>query len=312
MTTPAASPNAVSADTGAAIGIDIGGTRTKMARVTADGKVQRLLTLSTPVNSDPVAFLDEMRRQVAHLLRDGPALGIGLSLNGFLSDDLRSSRFSPNTPALVGIDFAAWLEGFGLPYGIEQDLNAPAVAEYYFGAYRGAPRLMAVSIGTGLGAGLIVEGRVLRFLGGTIGDTGHILLEPGGPACTAGCRGCAEALVSGPGMEHLAAERGAGRLPTREIIAAARLGEPWAVGILDTVGAWLGQWLASLAPIFLPSHVLLCGGVSEAGDPLLRAADRRLHALAGPEYARFVLDISRFGGSAGVIGAAAPFLLPQR
>jgi glucokinase len=266
-----------------------------------------MLALSTPVKGDPSSFLLELKVQVGHLLQIGPALGVGLSLNGFLSDDMRSSRFNPNSPALEGVDFAAWLEGFGLPYRIEQDLNAPAVAEYTFGQYRGAPRLMTVSIGTGLGAGLVLNGQVLRFLGGTTGDTGHIILEPGGPSCTAGCSGCAEALISAPGVERLAAERGAGRLSAREIIAAARLGEPWAAGLFDTIGGWLGQWLASLAPIFLPSHMIVCGGVSEAGEALLRPAERRLHELAGPDYARCLLDISRFGGYAGLIGAAAPF-----
>ena len=305
-------PAGNAASHGAAIGIDIGGTLTKLARVSAGGVVRQLSTIHTPIQGDPAPFLDEMRRQVDGLLMDTPARGIGLSLNGFLSDDLRSSRFSPNTPALVGIDFAAWLGGFGLPYRIEQDLNAPAVAEYYFGGFRGSPRLLAASIGTGLGAGLIVGGQVVRFLGGTIGDTGHIILEPGGPACTAGCHGCAEALVSGPGVERLAIERGMGPLPAREVIAAARAGTPWAEGIIATIGGWLGQWLASLAPIFLPDHILLCGGVAEAGEALREAADRRLHALTGPEYAACELDISRFGGLAGVIGAAAPLLSSSR
>lgn len=294
--------------TNAAIGIDIGGTRTKLARVAADGQVQRVLTLSTSANRDPAPFLVTLRGQVAELLNAGPACGIGLALNGFLDEDLRSCRFSPNSPALVGFDFAAWLEGFGLPYAIEQDLNAPALAEYYFGAYRQAPRLMSASIGTGLGAGLVVNGQVLRFAGGTLGDSGHIILLPDGPACTAGCRGCAEALIGSSGVERLARERGIGSLPAHEIIAAARRSEPWATGIFETVGGWLGQWLASLAPIFLPSHILLCGGVVEAGDILLCAADQRLRALAGPEYARCQVDISSFGGLAGVIGAAAPLL----
>ena len=181
--------------------------------------------------------------------------------------------------------------GLDFPTASEQDLNAPAVAEYTFGQYRGAPRLMTVSIGTGLGAGLVLNGQVLRFLSARPAIPDISSSSTAGRPARRAARGCAEALISGPGVERLAAERGAGRLSAREIITAARLGEPWAASLFDSIGSWLGQWLASLAPIFLPSHVILCGGVSEAREALLRPAERRLHELAGPDYARCLLDI---------------------
>ena len=255
-----------------AIGIDIGGTSTKVARVAGQGAVLRLERIATVVRGDPAAYLDELRRAVETLIQDGPVCGVGLSLNGMLNDDLRSSYLSPNTPALVGIDFASWLEGLGYPYCVEADLNAPAVAEYAFGARAGARRLMTAAIGTGFGAGMVVAGQVLRLVGGTLGDSGHIILEPGGPACTAGCHGCAEALISAAGIERLAARKGFSDRAAREVIASALGGEAWAVEIIGQIGEYLGQWLASIAPIFLPEQVLICGGIAEAGQPLLDTA----------------------------------------
>jgi glucokinase len=294
-----------------AVGIDIGGTHTKLAIVSADGGIQHMETLPTAARRDPRDYLERLVRSVDGLVRGVKVTGIGLAAAGFLSSDRRSVRYNPNTPALVGIDFVSLFDPLGLPVWLEQDLNVPAVAEYHFGRFRGAPRLMTASIGTGLGAGLMVAGQVLDFSGGTIGDTGHIILEPDGPACTAGCHGCGEALIATPGIERLAEKYNpdkSHRIQAHQVIAAAKDEEPWAVEIIEQVGGWLGQWLASVSPIFLPSHILLCGGVAEAGEPLRKRAEARFRELGGSEYTQCAIALSLFGARAGVIGAAAPFL----
>jgi len=293
-----------------AIGIDIGGTHTKLALVTEDGEIQHIETLPTAAREDPKDYLDSLVQRIAELVDEG-VTGIGLAAAGFLSQDRRSIRYNPNMPALVGIDFINLLERFQLPTLLEQDLNVPALAEYYFGEFRGASRLMTASIGTGLGAGLVVDGEILDFSGGTIGDTGHIILQPGGPTCTAGCHGCGEALIATPGIERLAQKYDRDQthhITAHEVISAVKDGQPWAIEIMDQIGNWLGQWLASLAPIFLPSHVILCGGVAEAGEPLRKKAELHFRELSGPEYTQCVIASSHFGGRAGVIGAAVPFL----
>ena len=98
------------------------------------------------------------------------------------------------------------------------------------------------------------------------------------------------------------------RITAHEVISAVKVGQPWAIEIIDQIGDWLGQWLASVSPIFLPSHIVLCGGVAEAGEPLRKKAETRFRELSGPEYTQCVIALSHFGGRAGVIGAAAPFL----
>lgn len=294
-----------------AIGIDIGGTHTKLAIVSENGETLHLEKFPTASRSDTTEYLDDLIQSIQRLVEQTLVTGIGLAAPGFLSPDRRSIRYNPNTPALVGIDFVDLLDRFHLPVRLEQDLNVPTVAEYYFGEFRGAPRLMTASIGTGLGAGFMIGDRVLDFSGSTIGDTGHIILEPDGPTCTAGCHGCAEALIATPNIERLAkkyAPNSSQPMKAQEVISAAKEGQNWAIQIIEEIGNWLGQWLASLSPIFLPSHILLCGGVAETGELLRRKAEARFRELGGPEYTQCVIALSRFGGRAGVIGAAAPFL----
>jgi glucokinase len=246
-----------------------------------------------------------------NLVSATPVRGIGIAAAGFLADDHRSVRYNPNTPALVGIDYVNLFDSLSLPIWLEQDLNVPALAEYHFGEFRGAPRLMTASIGTGLGAAMMIGDRLLDFSGSTIGDSGHIILDPNGPTCTAGCRGCAEALIATPNIERLAEKQNLNpshHIQAYEVISAVKEREAWAVEIIEQIGNWLGQWLASLSPIFLPSHILLCGGVAEAGEILRQQAEARFRELSGREYTQCVIATSRFGGRAGVIGAAAPFL----
>ena len=294
-----------------AIGIDIGGTHTKLAIVSEDGEVLHIEKLPTAARTGPGNYLDNLVQSIERLVDQTAVKGIGLAVPGFLSPDHRSIRYNPNTPALVGIDFVDLLERFHLPIRLEQDLNVPTVAEYYYGEFRAAPRLMTASIGTGLGAGFMIGDRVLDFAGGTIGDTGHIILEPDGPSCTAGCHGCAEALIAAPNIERLAEKYHpdpSHSTTAKEVISAAKEGQVWATEIMEQIGNWLGQWLASLSPIFLPSHIVLCGGVAEAGEALRKKAETRFHELGGSEYTQCLIALSRFGGRAGVIGAAAPFL----
>jgi glucokinase len=294
-----------------AIGIDIGGTLTKLAMVTEDGEIIHSEALHTAARKEPREYLDHLVRRVARLVKKYPVHGIGLAAPGFLAADRRSIRYNPNTPALVGIDFVDLLEPFHLPVRLEQDLNVPTLAEYYFGEFRSAPRLLTASIGTGLGAGFMIGDHLLDFAGSTIGDTGHIILQPGGPTCTAGCHGCAEALIATPNIVRLAKQQkahGSPHISAHKVIASAREGQPWAVEIIEKIASWLGQWLASLSPIFLPSHIILCGGVAEAGEILRVKAEARFRELGGPEYTQAVIASSRFGGRAGVIGAAAPLL----
>lgn len=303
-----------------AVGIDIGGTFTKVGLVAADGSVRHMARLRTAAHSDPADYLDQLCALVSELNRAHP-IGIGLSLPGFLDPDLRSIQFNPNTPSLVGIDFVSLLERFRLPVMIEQDLNTPTLSEHAFGVGRGSTRFMTATMGTGAGAGVMIEGRLLRFTGNTTGDAGHIILEPDGPTCQVGCHGCAEALVTIAAVEREARSRLRGQdvpdswrsvppdsITARQIIEAALRGDAMATDIMRLIGRRIGQWLASLAPIFLPDRIALCGGIVEAGEPVLEACRERFLQLTAPDYAHCQIVIGRFGELAGIVGAATSFL----
>lgn len=305
-----------------ALGLDIGGTHTKIGVITSNGQILRRVTLPTTICGDPKPYLDEVRHQLRLLCRSYEPVGLGVSLPGFLSADRSTITFNPNTPCLVGVDFRQEFSILGLPLCFEQDLNTPALAEYAFGEQRGTDRLLSATIGTGLGAAMVIEGRLLRYFGAIAGDNGHIILQPDGPACTAGCRGCAEALIATPAIislyrqyEHYPAAAKIHQLISdgneipRAVITAAAEGDPLACQIMNEIGTRLGQWLASLCPVYMPNVILICGGVSAAGEVLRRAAEDRMRQLTGPEYGRPGVFLGRFLGNSGMIGAAAPFLI---
>ena len=307
---------------GCAIGIDIGGTYTKAGLVASDGTVSNLDRFPTASHVDPAEYLSRLRTLVSDWSKEQP-LGIGLSLPGFHAPDGGSIQFNPNTPSLVGVDFFSLFEASHLPVRIEQDLNTPALSEHSFGAGRHSKRFMAATMGTGAGVGVILDGELLRFTGNCAGDTGHIILEPDGAACQVGCHGCAEALVTIPAVEREARARlsrksastasglfsSPNSVTAREIIEAARAGDPMSVDIMRLIGRRIGQWLACLAPIFLPDRIALCGGIVEAGAPILDACRERFLQLTATDYAQCEIVLGRFRELAGIVGAAVPFLI---
>lgn len=305
-----------------AIGIDVGGTHTKVALVSQSGEVaafERFLT-NAMATSEP--FQQQLLPTVQKLLAESQprVLGIGVSVHGWVDNGGRGPVMCPNTPALNGFDLKGLLEGhFHLPVKIYNDLTAHTLAEYAFGVGQGAQRFLCLAIGTGLGAGVIIDGRPLNYLGGGAGDTGHIILEPGGPPCSAGCRGCAEALCGVEGIERLARQKLGRSLAAYEVISRAREGDPEAGAVIDQVGEWLGQTLASLCSIYLPDRVALSGGISEAGPVLLDACKHRFEQLVG-DYHRTVMEmffenyhgveivLGKMRGQSGAVGAVVELL----
>ncbi len=306
-----------------ALGVDIGGTHTKLALVDSGGKIAEFERMETSAFGDPQPFLDELVRRIESLRGDRrEVIGIGLSVHGYIDAERKGPIVCPNTPALRGLDLRGLMqETFGLPVAINNDLTAHALAEYEYGSGRGTRRFLCLAVGTGLGAGVVIDGEPLRYLGGCAGDTGHVIIEPGGPSCSMGCRGCAEALCGVAGVERLARERTGLETPAHEVIARAREGEPEAAAIVGQIGEWLGLTLATLCSIFLPERVALTGGIPEAGPALLEACEWRFRELVGLYHERTVEMAGQFyqgvelvqgemPGQTGVIGAVVELLRP--
>lgn len=301
-----------------ALGIDVGGTSTKVGLVDVSGQVSAFERFPTDVGTEPPdPFLARLTECVRRVLDQASAevTGIGLSVHGWTDDARRGPILCVNTPSLHGVDMKGLLaEVFGLPVVVNNDLTAHVMAEYAYGVGQGARRFLCLALGTGLGAGVVVNGEPLRYVGGCAGDTGHVILEPGGPACSTGCRGCAEALCGVFGIERLAREEYGQAMSAHDVIAAAREGnDERALAVMGRIGRWVGQLLASLSVIYLPDRMALTGGTAEAGPVLLETARARWDELVGDYHRTYVqmgdyydgteIVLGRTRGETGVVGA---------
>ncbi len=310
-----------------AVGIDIGGSYTKIGLVTVSGEIlasERLVTAARGKDAGP--FLSDVMGQVRALMAVAPVvpIGIGISTHGYIDDQRRGPIICANTPALRGVNMRGLFETeFGLPVTVNNDLTAHALAEYHYGSGRGARRFLCMAIGTGLGAGVIINGQALRFIGGKAGDTGRVIVEPDGPPDVYGARGSAEALCGVPGIERLALQAYGHPVAAHEVIRAAREGsDSRAVQVIQQIGRYLGHALATLCSIYLPDRVALTGGTAEAGPVLLEACRCRFDELVADYHralAEFAPDfytgveivLGEMRGETGMVGAAVEIFQTQ-
>ncbi len=272
-----------------AVGVDVGGTHTKLGLVDSAGRISAFQRIPTDARgTDPGPFVTRLLARIDGLLAEAGAevVGIGVSMHGELDAERRGPIIASNTPALRNFDMRGTLEAhYRLPVDVYNDLTAHSLGEYYFGVGQRVERFMCMAIGTGLGAGVIVKGKPLIIDGGNSGNTGLIILDPHGPVDNNGIRGSAEALCGVRGIERLAQERYGYAVPAHQVIAAAREAtDPVAVGIIQQIGAYLGQTLASLSVIFYPHRIALTGGTAAAGPVLLEACRESFEALVGPFF----------------------------
>jgi len=294
--------------------VDIGGTTTKAGIVDPAGRLDLLTSILT--QPDVESYFDALcalieRTQAAAGTAQHSVSGIGVAVAGFLSPERDRLVYNPN------ID---WLEQFPLlerlksrlqqPVELETDSNSACMAEYLFGTGRNSKRFLCVTAGTGLGVGMAVAGEPLRFAYGCLGDIGHIIVQPNGTLCYCGGRGCAEILVSAPALaERFAQQAGlSSDVTLRDVIEAATTGNTVAMSILNEAGEHLGIAIASMANTLFPDHIAVAGGLSAAGDSVLKVAEQVFRQSASI-LARTGVTFTqaRLGPSATLIGAAWPF-----
>jgi|SRR5450759_411875 len=292
--------------------IDIGGTATKIGIVAEDGTILRRRTISTIAYAEPVSLMDAIASSLRLILdaresQRNPVSGIGVSVAGFLDREHSAMIHNANLPALRGFPLRRALEErLSLDCRLEVDSNAAVVAEYRHGAGRGATRLLGVTVGTGLGGGVIIDGQLLRYTGECAGDLGHIIIDRKGRRCTCGAQGCLEAMVNAAALS----ERGGGRR-VREIVTSGRKGDKVARKALAETGRWLGLGLASLSPLFAPDRIVVGGGIAAAGELLLDSVQASYRTHVQPEFREKTQVIgSSFDGWEGIVGAASLFLHP--
>ena len=292
--------------------IDIGGSSTKIGIVASDGRILARDRVVTSLGGEPSSLVDAVSASMGTVLKkaraDGHSIdGCGVSVAGFLTADRSAMVHNANLPRLREFPLRrALTEALGLECRLEVDSNASTVAEYQHGGGRGAERLLGIVVGTGVGGGVIIDGRLLRFTGECAGDIGHVIVAPTGRMCSCGARGCLEAMVNTSALIELAGGR-----PVRETVTAARAGDARAREIMAEAGKWIGLGLASLSPIFSPDRIVVGGGIATAGDALLKPVRESYRQHARPEFAEHTEVIgSAFDGWEGLVGAASLFLDP--
>jgi glucokinase len=305
------------------VGVDVGGTKVLGGVVDATGKVLATSRRDTPRKGG--RELTETIAAVAlELMQSHSVSAVGVSAAGFVSSDRKTMLATPNIADWNGVQLDLELEKLiGLPVVIENDANAAAWGEAKFGAGRNQAHMMMLTIGTGVGGGIVVNNQLYRGAFGIAAEFGHLRVVPEGHLCGCGARGCFEQYASGSALRRHAREaisaspdlarnllaRGDGAidgLTGQAITDAAREGDAVALAAFQTTAQYLGAGIASLAVLLDPSCVVIGGGVIDAGEILLaptREAMKRYMPFAGKHPYPEILA-AELGNEAGLVGVA--------
>jgi glucokinase len=283
------------------IGVDLGGTKILAGIVGRDGQVERRREHPTPVTSqeDLLVGLD----QAVEELLDDEVVALGFGIPSPIDQRAGRAEQAVNIPLDATVDFRGRMaERFGLPVGIENDANSAAYAEFHFGAAREARTMVMLTLGSGCGGGVVIDGELYRGWA----EFGHIVIEFDGIPCQGTCtgRGHLEPYVTGFAATKLAQEVFGPAVDAHRLVRLANEGEPRAVEILYGIGRRLGAGIGSLVNIFNPELVVIGGGFAAAGDFILDPA-REVVAREGLAGAGKRVRIVRaeLGTAAGLIGA---------
>ena len=307
------------------VGVDLGGTFIKTALLSPAGEVVESRTEPTGGVEGHEAVLGRMAEAVRRLVALAPAGaggGVGVGVPGQVEMATGVTGDIPNLPGRWrGVAAGPLLaEATGLPVRLINDARAFVLAEHRLGAARGAETALCVTVGTGIGGGVVTHGRVLFGLGGAAGEIGHMIVDPGGVACSCGNRGCVEPLATGPAITAEAIRRivqgfttslpghvdnDLNRMSPRVVAEAAAAGDAVATEVLRDAGRWLGIAVAGAIALVAPEVVVIGGGVAQPGGVYWREAEAtaRSHSHV-TEIDRIAFRPAALGYEAGVVGAA--------
>jgi glucokinase len=286
------------------VGIDVGGTFAKIGLVDETGEVLRALQIPTEPSKGPQNFV----RRAAAILKDWKFGSVGLGLAGGVDAKTGTLLFVPNLKGWTGFSFKkAFSKSLDVSVVVDNDANV-AVWGGYVVALKKKPRtVVGLTLGTGVGGGLIIDGRLHRGATGSAGEIGHMTLELNGPRCHCGRRGCLEAYAGSYGILREARAR-MRRLPSpltpKSVADAALAGDPGALKVWHTVGTRLGQGISNLVLVLNPDAVLLLGGVARAGKLVLDPIKRVFALQPFREPFRKVVLSAPLDRDWGVVGAA--------
>lgn len=308
-----------------AIGVDVGGTKVLAAAIDTDTptKILRAHRVPTPPGTGVIDAITELVARLqdeATAAGHGPVVGVGVGLPGLVAPD-GVLLGAPHLPDLVGLPLRSTLATtIGLPVTLDNDANCAAWAEVVCGVGRGTSEVLVVTLGTGIGGGLVIDGTLRHGAHGAAGEPGHMVIDPNGPPCPCGRRGCWERYASGSGLGLLGqVAAAAGEAPAllaragsadavrgEDVVAAAREGDRGARAVIESFADWLGMGLANLVTLLDPELVVVGGGLADVADLFVDRARQAMvaQALGAPTRPPARLEIATLGSDAGVIGAA--------
>jgi glucokinase len=314
-----------------AIGVDVGGTKVLAAAVDPADPSTLLVSHRVPTPSG-AAVIDAIADAARHVHEEveakglGPVAGVGVGLPG-LVDAEGVLRGAPHLAGIVGTSVRGRLaDALVLPVMVDNDANCAAWAETLVGAGQGCSEVLLVTLGTGIGGGLVLGGRLHHGAHGFAAEPGHMVVDPAGPLCPCGRRGCWERFASGTGLARMGQEAarrgdspvlaehpgGIGAIDGEDVVAAARSGDVGALGALHELADWLGLGLANLVDLLDPELVLIGGGLADVADLFLDRARAVFSAqvLGGAGRTPTRVEVATLGSEAGVIGAALRVVPP--
>lgn len=307
------------------IGIDVGGTNVKIALVNDKGKIIYSNSVPTHAELGYEFTVNNIKQAIYDLLKETKLQnkdieGIGFGFPGQIDFKNGIVRNAPNIPGWVDIPIKQIFEDeFHIPTRVDNDVRCAALGELNYGAGKGCENLICITVGTGIGSGLIVNGKLVRGASNAAGEIGHIKLQmKDGPICGCGDTGCLEAFASGPAIVAMAEEyiKGGKSTKYREIAngnpltpyivcEAAKAGDPVAQRIFTIIGEYIGIGMSGVVNLLNPEKIIIGGGVADAGDflfnPIIKAIKERAMKISG-ETVQVVP--AQLGNTAGVIGAS--------
>ncbi|WP_195514507.1 ROK family glucokinase [Enterococcus sp. 1001283B150225_161107_E12] len=309
------------------IGIDLGGTTAKFAILTPDGEIQQKWSIDTNILDDGKHIIPEIIESINHRLnlygmKAEGFIGIGMGTPGTVDSEAGTviGAYNLNWRELQFVKKMIE-EGTGIKFAIDNDANVAALGERWKGAGENDPDVVFITLGTGVGGGIVADGHLLHGVTGAAGEVGHITIDPNGFECTCGKRGCLETVSSATGVvrvaRHLAEEyAGDSRLKamldngeevtSKDVFELAEADDPFGLMVVDRVCLYLGLACGNLGNTLNPSSIVIGGGVSAAGEFLRSRVEKYFKEFTFPQVRESTkIKLAELGNEAGVIGAAS-------
>jgi len=305
------------------LGLDFGGTKlTAGLALAGESGLLARDQCPTPTEADPRCVFQEIVRLARGLSEGSAPAGVGISFGGPVDPALGVVRICHHLAGWQGVPLPRWAEKeFGVRARMDNDANAAALGEYRFGAGQGCDHLLHINVGTGIGGGIVLHGEVYQGATGMAGEIGHMVVQPGGPLCTCGRRGCLEALASGPAIARDARARlgrhpepgrsllslvggSAERLTAQTVSEAAAQGDGLAQQVLDQAARMLGLGIANAINLINPQRVTVGGGVVKIGSVWMERVRAAAQADVMPD-SPVDIAVAALGDDAPLWGAIA-------